>query len=259
MNPRTKNRVILGSIVAAGILVSPVLLFFLKAAVGVGLALAALAIMWLAVIHFGPAVSVYFANKGLASLKHAVQENPIEDMENRAAEAEERLNAFNEKLTLFRAAVSLHGGKLRSFEQKHPNDPTLSTFREQQDKMRQLLASREAKYRKSVDNLNAYHVEIDRARAIWDMSVSAAKLSAAAGDLDQSVIDKIRQQTAMDAVEQAMHESFAALDNEVFNEETIEAEAREVSNHHVLEDRSEADRLLDAYSDKPPVRIRRRS
>ena len=99
--------------------------------------------------------------------------------------------------------------------------------------MKQLLVLRTEKYKEAEKSLTEYRSEIDRASAIWDMSVEAAKMNKAAGFNKNDAIEQIKTQTSLDAIEQNMNSAFAELqtsliqqnDEKSFSKKVIDVEA----------------------------------
>lgn len=202
--------------VAVAIVVGCVVGPFAIAAIG---GIAALVIVWLmseVVICFTPWMSMKFANWRVASIKHEAAKNPIETMENEYSARIEQLGRMREAIRTFHASIRTFHGKLQGFREQFPQDSKL--YDDQYNAMCQLLELRKEKYREAKHNLEVFASVIQRAKAIWAMAQEAAKMRNAAGADVEEFYGRLKVETALDSVTNALNLSFADLEDALLDE-----------------------------------------
>jgi len=107
--------------------------------------------------------------------------------------------------------------KLDGFTVKFPKEAP--KFKENFEKMKELLNLRRKKYKDADHTLDLYNGEIDKAKAIWEMGLEAAKMNAAAGMKDDDFMAKIRVETALDSVTTSMNTAMAELETSLIEED----------------------------------------
>jgi hypothetical protein len=150
------------------------------------------------------------ANLHLAALKAEARKNPIETLQNVYREKETALSATSDKIHKFATKVNNYGLNLKNFKRDFPEDAPM--FDQEYAAWQQLLAQRKAKWEEARLGLEKFAKEITRANAIWEMTQATAELRQAAGDLEETFLQRIRKETALDAVQQSLAASMADLD-----------------------------------------------
>lgn len=156
------------------------------------------------------------ANQHLAALKAEARKNPIETLQNLYREKQEALEAVKQKIHKFATKVNNYGLNVKKFTEDFPQDAAM--FTQTHAEMTALLERRKAKWQEARDNLDKFAKEITRANAIWEMSQATAELREAAGDLEENFFQKVRKETALDAVQQSLAASMADLDQMMMEE-----------------------------------------
>lgn len=195
----------------AALLVAPIIFLVIKGAVGLVVA----AVIGLAVVNFAPAVSMKFANWKLKAIKAEANRNPIETLQNVFQARMADKAAFKTRITAFRTEVSGFADKVEVFKAQFPKDA--DKFARQLEGMNMLLARREAKYKQVKAELEQFEAEIQRADAIWQMSLAAQALNAAAGMENEDVYAKIKTETAIESVQYSLNKAFAEMQTELMD------------------------------------------
>lgn len=195
----------------AALLVAPVIFMVVTGAVG----LISAAVVGLAVVNFAPAVSMKFANWKLKAIKAEANRNPIETLQNVFHVRMADKAAFKILITAFRTEVSGFADKVEVFKAQFPKDA--DKFARQLEGMNMLLARREAKYKHVKAELEQFEAEIQRADAIWQMSLAAQALNAAAGMESEDVYAKIKTETAIESVQHSLNKAFAEMQTELMD------------------------------------------
>ena len=139
-------------------------------------------------INFIPVFASMVANWRLKALKAEASRNPVETLQNDYVKRQEALVEFKDAIKTFVMEVQTFSDKLSEFVKQYPDDA--DKFRSQLDKMKQLLKLREKKYKQAQQGLEAYHLEIQKAGAIWDMGQAAARMNEAAGLTEEDFFSK---------------------------------------------------------------------
>lgn len=174
----------------------------------------------LAIVNFAPAVAMKFANWKLKAIKAEATKNPIETLQNvfRARTADK--NAFRERITAFRSEVSGFADKVDLFKTQFPKDA--ERYVRQLEGMRNLLKRREQKYLQVKAELEQFELEIQRADAIWKMSLAAQAMNEAAGMESEDVYAKIKTETAIESVQQSLNLAFSEMETDLLESQPYE-------------------------------------
>jgi hypothetical protein len=156
------------------------------------------------------------ANRHLQALKAESRKNPVETLQTTYLERESALKKNDGDISKFATKVNNYKMKVQGFKKQFPEDAPF--FEQTVADMEQLLAMRRAKWQKARDDLNAFAKVIERADAMWQMGQATADLRQSAGELDETFIQKIRKETALDAVQESLAASMADLDQMMMRE-----------------------------------------
>lgn len=201
----------LGLLAAA--VISPVIFLAVKGLVGLGLALLA----GLAIVNLAPVLSMKFANWKLKALKHEAGRNPIETLQNQQAEKERDLKAEAEKISQFDAAVETFRAQLMAEAQAQPEAAAtgVPTLRQ----MERLLAFRRLKYKRAAEDIRARRKKVELAQSRYRVALLAQEVTKAAGETEGTVLDKILEDIAFNAVDETVNLSMASLRTAIMVEE----------------------------------------
>lgn len=199
------NVVKVGGACVIGFIVAPMIYMAITGLVGICIAGAIFLVGWNAF----PVLVDACANMQLVGIKWAASKNPVETLQNDYIKRQANLAEYLQSIRDFTASIMTFEGKYKRFliqypDQKEKFDNILSN-------MKALLADRTEKYKDAEKSLVQYNAEIQKASAIWDMSVEAAKMNKAAGFDKNDAIEQIKTQTSFDAIEQNMNSAFADL------------------------------------------------
>jgi len=150
------------------------------------------------------------ANRHLAALKAEARKNPVETMQNVYREQALVLKDRADKIQKFATKVNKYGMQLKDLKAKFPGDA--SSFDQVHADMTLLLKKRQEKWVEASDKHKQSASEIERCQAIWEMSQATLDLRESAGDVETEFLQKIRTDTAIDAVRDSLASSMADLD-----------------------------------------------
>lgn len=201
-----------------GFLVAPFIFLAIKGLIGLVLA----GVVGIVIVQFAPVVAAMIANWRLKMLKAEAARNPIETLQNDFGRRMEALRKFREAITTFSAEVQNFADKLVGFKRQYPDEA--NRFDEQLQKMHRLLDLRKRKYQEAQESLQAYSLEIDKAKAIWGMGQAAAAMNKAAGMTEDDFLARIMNETALEAVQTGMNTAFADLEISLLDEDRGRAE-----------------------------------
>lgn len=197
----------------AAAVVAPVVFLMVKGILGLALA----GFASLVIVNAAPVVANGLADWRLKALKAEAARNPIETLQLDFQQKRLALHKFKDSITGFSAAVMTFQDKMDGFKAKFPKDA--DKFDGELAKMKQVLKSRETRFKEAQASLNQYANEIDRAKAIWEMGQEAQKMNAASGLNDEDLLAKIRVDTALDSVTGSMNTAFAELETSLLEDQ----------------------------------------
>lgn len=201
----------------AALLVSPIIFFVIKGAIGLAVA----AVVGLAIVNLAPWVSMKFANYRLRLVKAEAARNPVETLQNVFAERSQKKAVFKTQITAFRAKITGFGEKIEGFKATYPRDA--AKFENQLNAMKALLARREAKYKKVKSELENFELVIQRADALWQMGLAAAEMNEAAGAFDgDQMLERIKTETALDSVQDSVNLAFSEMESDLLEGDDLE-------------------------------------
>lgn len=209
----------IGVIGVAGFLVAPIVLTAIGGIIGAAIAAA----LGYVLVMFAPVVAMKVANWRLGAIKAEARTNPIETLQNQYIEKGNALQAFRESIKTFSAAVKNFETKVETFSQAQPDEA--ERFQEQLATMNKLLDYRKTKYSQAKKNLEEFELTIQKASALWDMSQEAAKMNKLAGMQTGDPFEKIKTETALDAVQTGLNRAFADLEDSLLDTEEVTQKA----------------------------------
>lgn len=203
---RIENLVKVALVLGVAFIVGPFIVAIVKGVIGLAIAFA---VSYFGV-QFAPVFGVKVANWRLKALKAEAAKNPIETLERSLQNRTEALGSFRDTIRNSSAELAQFKDKLAGFKKTYPQDA--AKFDEQVSQMEQLLKHRVKRYEDAREGIEQFRVEIEKARAIWNMAQAAAAMNKAAGvDVDQFFM-KIQTDTAIDSVQKSLNSAIADLE-----------------------------------------------
>lgn len=196
----------IGLVGLAGLIVSPIVFLAIKGLVGLALA----AVLGLAIVTFTPWVSMKFANWRVKAIMHEAGENPIETMINLLAAKREAFEVFKENVTNAVTARDNFKAKCTEFAKKYPS--RADEFNQQLSNMTELVARKKQALADAQQSLEIGQHKLEEMKAYWDMSKAAQEANMAAGMDTGDLYEKLKADTAVDAVFDSMNKAFAQLE-----------------------------------------------
>lgn len=198
-----------------GFFVAPFVFLAIKGILGL---IVAGAISFIA-IQFLPWFGAVIANWRLKAIKHEASKNPIETLQNDLQSRVRALQQFRDAIRNFASEVGTFKDKLADFMREYPD--RASTFEDQYNQMKALLALRMQKYEEAKVGIAKYEKEIQRADAEWQMAQAAAAMNRAAGVDAEAFLQKIQVDTAFDSVQKGLNSAFADLQVSLLDEKGL--------------------------------------
>lgn len=191
---------------AAGLIVSPIVYLTITGLVGAAIA----AVLGLTIVTFAPWVSMKFANWKVKSIVHEAKENPIETMTNLIIAKEQAFELFKEEVTNAVTARDNFKTKCEQFSKKFP--ARAPEFNTQLSQMTDLVKRKKEALTDAANSLEVGHLKLEEMKAYWEMSQAAQAANKAAGMDIGDQYEKLKADTAVDAVFESMNRAFAQLE-----------------------------------------------
>lgn len=187
-------------------------------------------------VNMAPVMGMKFANWKLAALKAEAERNPIETLQNQQRELEKGLKSQEKAITDFDTEVENYATSLTDeIEKGFPEAaakglPTLNN-------MRRLLAYRRLKYKKAQEKILQRARKVQQAESEYRVALAAKRVTAAAGEDGDTVLNQILENIAFKSVESTVNSSMAELRTAIMVEEiphddtdanVIDVQAKEV-------------------------------
>lgn len=165
----------------------------------------------LVTVQLAPALSFKLANWRLKIITQDIQENPIETMRNMYLINAQKIEDAETQIVEFDGEVRSFGVRVEKFKKVYPEDA--STFVEVYDKMVKYRDEMLVEQRHAVKDLEFLDAQIEKANAIWEMTLAAQKVTELSGAAANKAFDHIKQTIALDSVTNRLNTTFAALDS----------------------------------------------
>jgi hypothetical protein len=189
-------------------LLSPVIFFALKGALGLG-ALAVVAAFGFTTIRLTPVFSMKLSNLVVKLMLSEAKANPIETMVNMLGAKSDELADADAAIVDFETEVMNYDERTADFAKQYPEEA--SSYEQISAKMREALNQQKQEQAAARQALEELTLSIDKARALYDMSLAAQKVTALSGSARTKVFDEIRGKVAFEAVRSNLNRSFAQL------------------------------------------------
>lgn len=233
---RIKRYVQLGGFIALGLVAAPIIAMAVYGILGIILA----AVVLTLAVTFAPWFAMKCANWKLKSIKAEARESPVETLQNEYLRRSTLLEEQKIKVEQFCGQVKTFESKMEVFSQKYPRE--VPKFQDMLGKMQQLLQVRKDSWRRANLSVNQFADEIQKAQAIWEMSVVASDTADSAGMTDDDFFAKIKTETSIDTITENMNSAFAQLETSLMVDDArAEMENRSIIETPVIALRHEAE------------------
>lgn len=195
------------ALVALGaLIISPIIFLVVKGIVGLVIA----GVIGLVVVNFAPVFSMKLANWKVKGVVAEAKENPIETMVNLLQEKKTAYNAFKLSVENAVTAAKTFETKCKEFTQKYP--ARAHEFIVQVNAMKELVEKKKQALKQAQAMLIDGDNKLEEMRAYWSMSQAAQEANKAAGMSTGDAFEKLKSDTACDAVFESMNRAFAELE-----------------------------------------------
>lgn len=219
----------IGLIAFAGLLVSPIIFLTIKGLIGLIIA----ALLGLAVVSFTPWISLKFANWKVKAIVHESSQNPIETLVNLLVAKREAFENFKQNVESAVTARDDFRSKVETFTKRYP--ARAPEFKQKLQQMTDLVEKKKIALRDADKALEEGELKLEEMRAYWEMSLAAQKAHQAAGMDTGDLYEKLKADTAVDAVFTSMNRAFAELEVAASLEESPQPARLESSESSALD------------------------
>jgi hypothetical protein len=189
-----------------GLAVSPIIFLAIKGLVG----LIAAGVIGLTAITFAPYLSMKFANWKVQAIVAESKENPIETMQNLLVAKKQAFHEFRVNVETAVTAYKSFETKTKQFAEQYP--ARAQEFKNQLDQMKQLVDGKKVSLKRAQGMLEEGDRKLVEMKAYWEMSQAAQAANKAAGMNTGDMYEKLKSDTAVDAVFESMNRAFAELE-----------------------------------------------
>jgi len=201
-----QKKATIGLIIAAGLVVSPVIFLAIKGLIGLMIA----AIIGLSVVTFSPWVAMKFANWRVRSIAAEAAENPIETMTNLLIEKRQAWKEFEQVVIKAVTAKKSFEQKCREFSARYPD--RAAEFTNQLQAMNEVVEQKKRALQEAKLAIEKGEHTLQEMRAYWEMSQAAQAAHSAAGMDTGDLYARLKADTAVDSVFASMNTAFAQLE-----------------------------------------------
>jgi hypothetical protein len=200
-----------------GLVVAPIIFLTIKGLIGLAIAGA----IGFTLVTLAPWFALKVANwkyrlidaekvSHIKSVTDAAAENPIETMISLLAAKRVAFETFEQNVITATAARDTFKGKVEKFTQKYP--ARAPEFQAQLARMVDLVKKKKEALKAAQKSLEDGSLKLEEMQAYWEMSKDAIELNKAAGMDTGDAFEKLKSDTACDAVFESMNLAFAQLE-----------------------------------------------
>jgi hypothetical protein len=189
-----------------GLIVSPIIFLAIQGLVGLVIA----GVVGLSIVTFTPWMTMKFANWKVRAIMSEAKENPIETMINLLAAKQIAFKEFQVNVTTAVTARNNFKSKIETFAAKYP--ARAPEFKTQLVRMTDLVERKKKALNDAEHMLEEGHNKLEEMKAYWEMSQAAQAANKAAGMDTGDQFEKLKSDTAVDAVFESMNRAFAELE-----------------------------------------------
>jgi hypothetical protein len=194
--------------------------FLLQALAGL-IALAVAGALGIVVVQLAPWFALKVANwkyrlidaekvSHVKAVTAAAVENPIETLTNLLLAKRAAFKEFEQNVVTATAARDTFKGKVSKFAERYP--ARAAEFKAQLDRMIGLVEKKKRALQDAQQSLEDGDMKLEEMKAYWEMSKDAIELNKAAGMDTGDAFEKLKADTACDAVFESMNTAFAQLE-----------------------------------------------
>lgn len=203
---KVKKWATIGLIGLVGLIVSPIIFLAIQGLVGLVIA----GVVGLSIVTFTPWMTMKFANWKVKAIMAEAKENPIETMINLLAAKQIAFKEFQVNVTTAVTARNNFKSKIETFAAKYP--ARAPEFKAQLASMTDLVERKKKALNDAEHMLEEGHTKLEEMKAYWDMSQAAQAANKAAGMDTGDQFERLKSDTAVDAVFESMNRAFAELE-----------------------------------------------
>ncbi len=214
---KLKTWVSIGAIGVVGLLVAPFVLLSIGGLIGLGVASA----IGFTLVTLAPVFALKIANlkyrltdaekvAHIQKVTNAAATNPIETMIALLAAKQRAFKEFEANVITATAARDTFKGKVEKFTAKYP--ARAPEFKAQLARMVDLVNKKKNALKVAQASLEDGALKLEEMQAYWEMSKDAIELNKAAGMDTGDAFEKLKADTACDAVFESMNLAFAQLE-----------------------------------------------
>lgn len=215
-----KNKLGIAGIAVAVILAGVFYMFLIQSVVGI-LAAGIAGALGLILVQLAPVFAQMVANakyrladaekvRHVQKVAHAAAENPIETLTNQLIAKQAAFREFEDNVTNSAAARDTFKTKLDKFATAYPH--RAEEFRKQYIRTEQLVEKKKRALKDAQQSLRDGELKLEEMKAYWEMSKDVIELNRVAGMDTGDVYEKLKADTACDAVFESMNRAFAELE-----------------------------------------------
>lgn len=214
---KLKKWLTVGSLAAIGLLVSPIIFLTIQGLVGLAIAGA----VGFTLVSFAPWAALKISNakyraieaekiSHLQKVQESAAANPIETMQNLLQQKRVAFEKFKASVETAITARDTFKQKCEKFAKKYP--ARAAEFQKQLDNMIKMVDMKKTALKDAQQSLEDGALKLEEMQAYWEMSKDAQELNRAAGMDTGDVFEKLKADTACDAVFESMTRAFAQLE-----------------------------------------------
>lgn len=207
----------IGAVGVIGFAVAP----FIMLAIGGIVGLAVAAALGVVIVNLAPWFSLKMANlryrlvesekvEHIKKVTEHAAENPIETLTNLLIQKKQAFNEFKAAVERAVTARDNFKGKVENFSKKYPHRAV--EFQKQLDRMTDLVHRKKEALTDAKKSLEEGDHKLEEMKAYWEMSKDAIEANRAAGMDTGDAFEKLKADTACDAVFESMNAAFAQLE-----------------------------------------------
>jgi len=200
-----------------GLLVAPFILLAIGGLLGLAVAAATAFIL----VQLAPWFALKVANwkyrlieaekvEHIKKVTEAAAENPIETLTNLLQQKRVAFKAFEQSVVQAATARDNFKGKVDKFTQRYPH--RAAEFQKQLERMVDLVDRKKDALAEAKKSLEDGDMKLEEMKAYWEMSKDAIEANRAAGMDTGDAFEKLKADTACDAVFESMNRAFAELE-----------------------------------------------
>jgi hypothetical protein len=203
---KVKKWATIGLVGLVGLIVSPIIFLAIQGLVGLVIA----GVVGLSIVTFTPWMTMKFANWKVRAIMSEAKENPIETMINLLAAKQIAFKEFQVNVTTAVTARNSFKSKIETFAAKYP--ARAPEFKTQLVRMTDLVERKKKALNDAEHMLQEGQNKLEEMKAYWDMSQAAQAANKAAGMDTGDQFERLKSDTAVDAVFESMNRAFAELE-----------------------------------------------